>query len=92
MPKLSQKTIDEINDKIDFSQAFRMSDLLYDARSYLNNEVAEGLERLANKLDGVSEGDDDDEDSIFDLADELESEIMQAQEHLEAIYDVFPPR
>ena len=62
MPKLSEKTIDEINDKVDFTQAFRMSDLLYDARSYLNNEVADDLERLANKLDEFSEDYDDDED------------------------------
>lgn len=82
------KTIDEINDKVDFNQAFRMSDLLYVARSYLNNGVADDLERLANKLDEVSEGYDDEDDSIFDLADGLESEIMQAQERLEAIYDV----
>lgn len=43
---------------------------------------------MANKLDEVAEGYHDDEGSIFDLADELESEIRQAQERLEAIYDI----
>lgn len=90
MPRLSETTIDKLNDKINFIQAFRVVDLLYEARTYLNDEVMDDLGRLVKKLDDITEGyDDDDEDnSVFDLAFELEDQIMEAQERLEAIYDV----
>ncbi len=89
MAKLSDQAIDKINDQVDFSQLSRMSHLLLGARSFLTQEVAEKLDRLAKRFDEVSEGaDDDEDDSVFDLAEELEDEILEAQEQLEAIYDV----
>ena len=88
MAKLSEQAIDKINDQVDFSQLFRMSDLLLGARWFLTQEVVEKLDRLAKRFDEVSEGGDDDEDnSVFDLAEDLEYEIQEAQERLEAIYE-----
>ena len=44
--------------------------------------------QLAKRFNEVSEGGDDDEDdSVFDLAEDLECEIEEAQDRLEAIYD-----
>ena len=45
MPRLSEKTIDELNDKVDFSKALTAVDSLYEARSYLNDEVMEVFRR-----------------------------------------------
>jgi len=48
--------------------------LLLGARSFLTQEVVEKLDRLAKRFDEVSEGGDDDEDdSVFDLAEDLEA-------------------
>lgn len=88
MAKLSEQAIDKINNQVDFSQLFRMSELLLGVRSFLTQEVAEKLDRLAKRFNEVSEGGDDDEDdSVFDLAEDLECEIEEAQDRLEAIYD-----
>lgn len=86
MAKLSEKTINMLDDKVDFNKAARMYNLLLDARSHLTQEVAEELDRLSKMLEETYEGDDG--DSIFELADELESDIMDAQECLESIFDV----
>ena len=89
MSRLSEKTIDELNDKVDFSKAYRAIDSLYEARSHLNDEVINDLKRLVKKLDAITEGAVDEEgDELFDMVDELQSDIMNAQEHLEKIYDV----
>ncbi len=89
MSRLSEKTIDELNDKVNFTKAFTAVDSLYEARSHLNDEVINNLERLVKKLDAITEGAVDEEgDELFDMADELESDIMTAQEHLEKIYEV----
>ena len=84
--KLSEKTINMLDDKVDFHKAARMYNLLLNANSYLTQEVAGQLDRLAKMLEDVYEGDDG--DSLFELAEELESDIMNAQECLESIYDV----
>jgi DNA-binding transcriptional regulator GbsR (MarR family) len=89
MSRLSEKTIEELNDKVDFKKAFTAVDSLYEARSHLNDEVIDDLERLVKKLDAITGGAVDEEgDELFDMADELESDILAAQEHLENIYDV----
>ena len=89
MSRLSEKTIDELNDKVNFTKAFTAVDSLYEARSHLNDEVINDLERLVKKLDAITEGAVDEEgDELFILAGELEIDIMRAQEHLEKIYDV----
>ncbi len=55
----------------------------------LNDEVADDLGRLVKKLDAITDGHvDEDGDELFDTADELEHDIMTAQEHLEKIYEV----
>lgn len=88
MAKLSEQAIDKINNQVDFSQLFRMSELLLGVRSFLTQEVAEKLDRLAKRFNEVSEGGDyDEDDSVFDLAEDLECEIEEAQDRLEAIYD-----
>ena len=89
MSRLSDKTIDELNDKVDFTKAFSAVDSLYEARSLLNNEAITDLKRLVTKLEAITEGAVDEEgDELFDMAEELQSDIMDAQEHLEKIYDV----
>ena len=89
MSRLSEKTIDELNDKVNFTKAFRVIDSLYEARSHLNDEVKNDLERLIKKLDAVTEGSADEEgEELFFIADELEGDIMAAQDHLERIYEV----
>ena len=82
MSRLSEKTIDELNDKVNFTKAFTAVYSLYEARSHLNDEVINDLERLVKKLDAITEGAVDEED------DELEGDIMTAQDHLEKIYEV----
>ena len=89
MPELSEKTIDKLNEKVNFSKAFATIDSLYAARSCLNDEVVDDLDRLLKKLDAITEGHvDEDGDELFDMADEIEHDIMTAQEHLEKIYEV----
>ena len=89
MSRLSEKTIDELNNKVNFTKAFTAVDSLYEARSHLNDEVINDLDRLVKKLDAITERALDEEgDELFDVADELESDIMAAQEPLERIYEV----
>ncbi|MBL0717329.1 MAG: hypothetical protein JJV89_04705 [Desulfosarcina sp.] len=89
MPELSEKTIDKLNEKINFSKAFVTIDSLYAAKSCLNDEVVDDLERLLKKFDAITEGHvDEDGNELFDMADEIEHDIMTAQEHLEKIYEV----
>jgi len=86
MAKLPEETLDMIDDQVDFSQVFRMSDLIFEVRSLLSIEMAENLDQLAKKLEQITEGQgDDEEEVIFDLADELMGDILAAQEHLEDI-------
>ena len=74
--------------KGNFSKAFATIDSLYAARSCLNDEVVDDLDRLLKKLDAITEGHvDQDGDELFDMADDLEHDIMTAQEHLEKIYE-----
>ena len=56
MPELSEKTIDKLNEKVNFSKAFATIDSLYAARSCLNDEVVDDLDRLLKKLDAITEG------------------------------------
>jgi hypothetical protein len=89
MPELSEKTIEKLNEKVNFSNAFAAVNSLYAARSCLNDEVVHDLGLLVKKLDAITEGHvDEDGDELFEMADELEDDIMTAQEHLEKIYDV----
>ncbi len=86
MAKLSEETLDMIDDQVDFSKVFRMSDLIFEVRSLLSVDLAENPAQLASKLERIIEGQgDDEEDVIFDLADELMGDILAAQEHLEDI-------
>ena len=89
MSRLSEKTIDELNNKVDFNKAVTAVESLYEARSHLNDEVINDLELLIKKLDAATDGfDDEDGDDLFDMADELESDILRAQEHLENVSEV----
>ena len=89
MAKLSEKTIDELNDKINFNEASNAVDHLREARACLNDELIRNLKNLIKKLDLVTDGyDGEADDELFDIAEEIESEIMEAQEHLEKITDV----
>ena len=49
MPELSEKTIDKLNEKVNFSKASATIDSLYAARSCLNDEVVDDLDRLRTK-------------------------------------------
>ena len=86
MAKLHEETVDDLQDKIDFNEAFSVVDHFYEARSHLNDNVLEALEKLVKLLDQITEGHEiEDGDTIFDLADDIESEIFAAQESLEKI-------
>lgn len=51
--------------------------------------MVDDLDRLLKKLDAITEGHvGEDGDELFDMADEIEHDIMTAQEHLETIYEV----
>jgi len=89
MAKLSEKTIYELNNKINFNEAFRAVNYLREARAYLSDELIENMQILIKKLDSVTDWyNSETDDGLFDLADEIDSEIMEAQEHLEKIADV----
>ena len=49
MSELSEKTIDKLNEKVNFSNASATIDSLYAARSCLNDEVVDDLVRLLKK-------------------------------------------
>lgn len=61
MPELSKKTIDKVNEKVNFFKASTTIDSLYAARSCLNDEVVDDLDRLLKKLDAITEGNVDED-------------------------------
>jgi len=86
MAKLRQKTIDELEEKVNFNLAYNAVDLLYKTKSYLNDETIEELEKLVKLLDEVTTYENiENGDDIFELADNIESSIMDAEESLEKI-------
>ena len=56
MSRLSEKTIDELNDKVNFTKASTAVDSLYEARSHLNDEVINDLKRLAKSYMPLQKG------------------------------------
>ena len=86
MAQLKQKTIDALEEKVNFNLADHSVNLLYGIQSHLNEETIESLEKLVTLLNEVTtyksieNGDD-----VFDLADEIETNIMNAEDSLEKI-------
>jgi len=86
MAQLNQKTIDALEEKVNFNLADHSVNLLYGIQSHLNEETIENLEKLVTLLNEVTtyksieNGDD-----VFDLADEIETNIMNAEDSLEKI-------
>ncbi len=79
MTKLRQKTIDELEEKVNFHLADNVVDLLYETKSYLNDETIEELEKLVKLLNEVTTYENiENGDDIFDLADSVECSIMNA--------------
>jgi DNA-binding transcriptional regulator GbsR (MarR family) len=85
MPNLTEKTIDKLEAKVDFNQVYDLIRFLDAARGCLHDGVEDGLERIKDMLDAPEDADSDD---LFDTANDIQSDIMTAQEHLEKIYEV----
>ena len=86
MAQLKQKTIDALEEKVNFNLADHTVNLLYGIKSHLNEETIENLEKLVSLLNEVTTYENiENGDDVFELADDIESSLMNAEESLEKI-------
>jgi hypothetical protein len=89
MTKLSEKTIEKLEEKINFTEAFSAVNYLHSARSNLNNETIDDVQKLVKMLNDVTDGYEiEDSEELFELADEIESYLYEVQENLEKVVNI----
>jgi len=86
MAQLKQKTIDALEEKVNFNLADHSVNLLYGIQSHINEETIGDLEKLVSLLNEVTTYENiENGDDIFELADDIESNLTNAENSLEKI-------